>query len=286
MSSAADTACESKHEDTYIARVAHTKTLRKGCRHSTPCLCNGTITLRVRTTDGKIVQPMQTDGRANGHLQLRPSRTSSTRTFVRLYHKRGYRTNHSLQYKGLCLLVGLYSNISTPRPRKGMAEPFNEPDVQHEREEITVQARYTPCNGTATARVRTRPISTRSVLALCKRTRTTRVQKRVKGILPTHGAMVQPQHGTSTKRIKRALPVLTIARREYITRCNGTATARHEYKTGKTYITRADCAIVQPQHGTSTERVKRTLPVLTVARRESKTLCNGIATARHEYKNG
>ena len=79
-------------------------------------LCNGTITVRVRQIDGKIVQPMQIDGRANGHVQLRPSRTSSTRTFVRLYYKRGYRTNHSLQpYKGLCLLVCLYSNIQLYR---------------------------------------------------------------------------------------------------------------------------------------------------------------------------
>ena len=37
MSSATSTACESKHEDTYIARVAHTKTLRKGRKHSTHC---------------------------------------------------------------------------------------------------------------------------------------------------------------------------------------------------------------------------------------------------------
>ena len=36
-SSATSTACESKHEDTYIARAAHTKTLRKGCKHSTHC---------------------------------------------------------------------------------------------------------------------------------------------------------------------------------------------------------------------------------------------------------
>ena len=37
MSSATGTTCESKHEDTYIARVAYTKTLRKGCKHSTHC---------------------------------------------------------------------------------------------------------------------------------------------------------------------------------------------------------------------------------------------------------
>ena len=79
--------------------------------------------------------------------------------------------------------------------------------------------------------------------------------KRVKRTLPVlllhgastkRGAMVQPQHGMSTKQVKRTLPVLTVARREYKTRCN--ATARHEYKTGKTYITRADCAIVYARH--------------------------------------
>ena len=37
-----------------------------------------------------------------------------------------------------------------------MAEPFNELDVQHEWEEITLQARYTLCNGTTAVRVRTR----------------------------------------------------------------------------------------------------------------------------------
>ena len=81
--------------------------------------------------------------------------------------------------------------------------------------------------------------------------------KRVKRTLPVltvarreykRGAMIQPQHGTSTKRAKGTLPVLTVARREYKTRCNGTATARHECKTGKTYITRADCAIVYARH--------------------------------------
>ena len=168
-----------------------------------------------------------------------------------------------------------------------MAEPFDELDVQHEWEEIKVQARYIPCNGTATARVRTRPISTRPMLALCKSTRTARVQKRVKGTLPTHGAIVQPQHGTSTKRVKRTLPVLTVARREYKTRCNGTTTAWHEYKTGETYITRADCEIVHARHeyktvqkythGTSTKTGKRYITC---------TRCKCTATARHEYKMG
>ena len=80
-----------------------------------------------------------------------------------------------------------------------MAEPFNELDVQNEREEITVQARYTLFNGT----------------------------------LPTHGATVQPQHGTITKRVKRTLPVLTVQLYTH-----GTSTKRG--------------AMVQPQHGTNT----------------------------------
>ena len=104
-----------------------------------------------------------------------------------------------------------------------MAEPFNELDVQHEWEEITVQARYTPCNGTATARVGTRPIH-------C-----------------LHGAIVQPQHGTSTKRVKRTLPVLLLLgantkRGAMVQPQHGTST------TSKTYITRADCCTVRVQN--------------------------------------
>ena len=90
-----------------------------------------------------------------------------------------------------------------------MAEPFNKLDVQHEWEEITVQTRCSPCNGPATTRVRTRPISTQPLLALYKSTRTARVQKTGKRYIT-------------------------------YTRCNSPATARHEYKTGKTYITRAN----------------------------------------------
>ena len=60
MSSARGIACESKHEDTYITPVAHTKALRKVQTWYT--LFNGTITVRVRTTNGKIVRPMHTDG--------------------------------------------------------------------------------------------------------------------------------------------------------------------------------------------------------------------------------
>ena len=56
----------------------------------------------------RLYNPCKHVTEQNGHVQLRPSRTSSTRTFVQLFHKRGYHTNYSLQpYKGLCLFVCL-----------------------------------------------------------------------------------------------------------------------------------------------------------------------------------
>ena len=56
----------------------------------------------------RLYNPCKHMAEQNGHVQLRPSRTSNTRTFVQLCHKRGYRTNYSLQpYKGLCLFVCL-----------------------------------------------------------------------------------------------------------------------------------------------------------------------------------
>ena len=84
----------------------------------------------------------------------------------------------------------------------------------------------------------------------------------------THYAMVQPQHGTSTKRVKRTLLVLTVqwythgtstkASKRYIIRAGHARPLYKRYKHG------THCAMVQPQHGTSTKRVKRTLLVLTV----------------------
>ena len=114
-----------------------------------------------------------------------------------------------------------------------MAEPFNELDVQHELQEIAVQARYTLCNGTTAVRLRTRANRYAARAGHAKplyegythSTHTERVQLRVKRPLPV---LAMPEHctrGTSTvhtvrwyshstarvqKRVKHTLPVLAM----------------------------------------------------------------------------
>ena len=71
MSSATGTACESKHEDTYIAWVAHTKTLRKGCKHSTHCaMVQSQYVCAQQMT--RLYNPCKHMAEQNGHVQLRP----------------------------------------------------------------------------------------------------------------------------------------------------------------------------------------------------------------------
>ena len=80
----------------------------------------------------------------------------------------------------------------------------------------------------------------------------------------THRAMVQPQHEYELDQSVRDPCwhcAKVHARHEYT---HGTSTKKKKKKkTGKRQITYTR-AMVQPQHGTSTKRVKRTLPVLIV----------------------